>query len=145
MTTNTITGAARTEAWDGTDLDQPSRWHKPRLIVITTDLFDDDHDDKDIWSAFDVMEWAERHTFYVPTSHYARMARFVQRRMDALREYAAKFDDCPTEAMRNSPAAKWARERAAAPPPAHIRIHASVRYDQASGDVVPELGPAGAR
>lgn len=144
MTANTTISTAGIEAWDGADLDQPSRWHKPRLVVITTDLFSDGHDDKDIWSAFDVMEWADRHTFNVPTSHYARMARFVQRRMEARREYAAKFDQCPTEAMRNSPAAKWARERSAAPPPVHIRIYAAVRYDMASGDVLPDLGPAGA-
>lgn len=143
-TTSTSANTLRVEAWDTADLEQPWRWHKPRRIVITDDLFRDDMPDEHAWAVFNVMEQADRHTFYVLTSHYARMARFVQRRMGERRVYAAKFDHCPTEAMRNSPAAQMARTRAVTPP-SNIHLHAAVYYDEHTGDVLPAPATAGAR
>lgn len=100
-------------------LDWPLHWRKPRRIFVSdmADLFHPDVPDLFITEVFDVMEQAPQHTFQVPTKRHARMRSFVRRRMENRAEYAAKFDDCPTGAMRNSPAAQWARKRAVTPQP----------------------------
>lgn len=139
-------------------LDWPLRWRKPRKIFVCSmsDLFHEAVPDLFIEQVFDVMEQAPRHTFQVLTKRHARMRSFVQAREKRNQEYAAKFDDCPTEAMRNSPAAQWARQRAVTPPAniwlgvsaedqhwAEIRVHAllstpaAVRWVSAE----PLLGP----
>jgi protein gp37 len=121
-------------------LDQPLRWTKPRRIFVNSmsDLFHEAIPDTFIWEVFDVMEEASQHTFQVLTKRHARMRSIVQRRMAVRREYAAKFDDCRTEAMRNSPAARDARKRAEIIPP-NIWLGVSVE-DQKWADIrVPAL------
>ncbi|WP_432169117.1 DUF5131 family protein [Streptomyces sp. 1222.5] len=131
-------------------LDQPYRWKKPARVFVNSmsDLFHDDVPDSLITRVFDVMEAGlnRRHTFQVLTKRHARMRSFMQARQKAKREYAAKFDDCPTEAMRNSPAARDARARAAGPP-ANIWLGVSVENQQWADIRVPALleTPAGRR
>ena len=121
-------------------LDQPLRWKKPRRIFVNSmsDLFHKDVPDLFITQVFDVMEQAKHHTFQVLTKRHARMRAFVQGRMDARREYAEKFDLCPTEAMRNSPAAQWARKRAVTPP-GNIWLGVSVENQKWADIRIPAL------
>jgi len=119
-------------------IDQPYRWKKPARVFVNSmsDLFHQDVPDLFITKVFDVMEANPQHTFQVLTKRHARMRSFVQQREAQRREYAAKFDDCPTEAMRNSPAAQRAR---AAKPPANIWLGVSVE-DQKRADLrIPAL------
>lgn len=121
-------------------LDQPLSWKKPRKVFVNSmsDLFHKDVPDLFITQVFDVMEQAKQHTFQVLTKRHDRMRAFVQRREAAKREYAEKFDHCPTEAMRNSPAAEWARKRAVTPPE-NIWLGVSVE-DQKWADIrIPSL------
>ncbi|WP_234422389.1 DUF5131 family protein, partial [Streptomyces sp. NRRL F-6674] len=92
----------------------PYRWKKPARVFVNSmsDLFHQDVPDLVITHVFDVMEANPQHTFQVLTKRHARMRSFVQQREAQRREYAAKFADCPTEAMRNSLAAPAARARA---------------------------------
>jgi hypothetical protein len=100
----------------GYRLEDPLRWRKPRRIFVNSmsDLFHDTIPDSFIDEVFDVMESREasHHTFQILTKRHARMRAYMQGRMRRRREYADKFDLCPTEAMRNSPAAQDARRRA---------------------------------
>lgn len=116
-------------------LDQPLRWKKPRKVFVNSmsDLFHRDVPDAHLNRVFDVMEQAPRHTFQILTKRHARMRSFVQGRMDRKREYADQFADCPTEAMRTSPAARWAREQAENPP-VNIWLGVSVE-DQKWADI----------
>jgi protein gp37 len=121
-------------------LDQPLRWTKPRRIFVNSmsDLFHDQVSDEFISRVFDVMEQAPRHTFQILTKRHARMRSFMRARQRDRVDYARQFDDCPTEAMRNSPAAQWARQRATTPP-AHIWLGVSVE-DQKWADIrIPAL------
>jgi protein gp37 len=121
-------------------LEQPLRWKKPRRVFVNSmsDLFHEAIPDLHITQVFDVMEQAKQHTFQVLTKRHARMRSFVNARERSRAEYAAKFDHCPTEAMRNSPAAEYARKRAANPP-ANIWLGVSVE-DQKWADIrVPAL------
>ncbi|WHM32416.1 phage Gp37/Gp68 family protein [Streptomyces sp. BPPL-273] len=121
-------------------VDQPYRWKKPARVFVNSmsDLFHQDVPDLFITQVFDVMEANKQHTFQVLTKRHARMRSFVQQRESLKREYAAKFDDCPTEAMRNSPAAKWARARAANPP-ANIWLGVSVENQKWADIRIPAL------
>ncbi|MEW2420477.1 phage Gp37/Gp68 family protein [Streptomyces nigra] len=121
-------------------VDQPYRWKKPARVFVNSmsDLFHQDVPDLFITHVFDVMEANPQHTFQVLTKRHARMRSFVQRREQLRREYAAKFDDCPTEAMRNSPAAKMARARAARPP-ANIWLGVSVENQKWADIRIPAL------
>ncbi|MFG3085088.1 DUF5131 family protein [Streptomyces parvulus] len=121
-------------------VDQPYRWKKPARVFVNSmsDLFHQDVPDLFITRVFDVMEANPQHTFQVLTKRHARMRSFVQQREALKREYAEKFDDCPTEAMRNSPAAKWARERAAKPP-ANIWLGVSVETQKWADIRIPAL------
>ena len=121
-------------------LAQPYRWKEPARVFVNSmaDLFHDDVPDPFITQVFDVMEANPQHTFQVLTKRYARMRSFVQRREEQRRKYAAKFDDCPTEAMRNSPAAQDARARAAAPP-ANIWLGVSVETQTWADIRIPAL------
>jgi protein gp37 len=121
-------------------LELPLRWTRPRRIFVNSmsDLFHDAVPDLYITKVFDVMEQAKHHTFQLLTKRHARMRAFVQRREQDRAEYAAKFDHCPTEAMRTSPAAQRARNRAVNPP-ANIWLGISVE-SQAWADIrVPAL------
>lgn len=123
-------------------IDQPYRWKKAARVFVNSmsDLFHDDVPDLFITRVFEVMEAGpnRRHTFQILTKRPGRMRSFVAARYKAKQEYAAKFDDCPTDAMRNSPAAQDARRRAAAPP-ANIWLGVSIE-DQRWADVrVPVL------
>ncbi|MFJ8049851.1 DUF5131 family protein [Streptomyces luteogriseus] len=121
-------------------VNQPYRWKKPARVFVNSmsDLFHQDVPDLVITHVFDVMEANPQHTFQVLTKRHARMRSFVQQREEQRREYAAKFDDCPTEAMRNSPAAKAARERAAKPP-ANIWLGVSVENQKWADIRIPAL------
>ncbi|MGW3135941.1 DUF5131 family protein [Streptomyces sp. NPDC001139] len=121
-------------------VDQPYRWKKPARVFVNSmaDLFHDSVPDLFITRVFDVMEANPQHTFQVLTKRHARMRSFVQRREAQRREYAAKFDDCPTEAMRNSPAAQQARARAGRPP-ANIWLGVSVENQKWADIRIPAL------
>ncbi|MFI5973587.1 DUF5131 family protein [Streptomyces sp. NPDC051452] len=123
-------------------LDQPYRWKKPGRVFVNSmsDLFHDSVPDQFITRIFDVMEAGlnRRHTFLVLTKRHARMRSFMQARQRAKQEYAAKFDQCPTEAMRNSPAARDARARAAGPP-ANIWLGVSVENQRWADIRIPAL------
>ncbi|CAM5591175.1 DUF5131 family protein [Streptomyces purpurascens] len=118
----------------------PYRWKKPARVFVNSmsDLFHQDVPDLVITHVFDVMEANPQHTFQVLTKRHARMRSFVQQREAQRREYAAKFDDCPTEAMRNSPAAKAARARAVTPP-ANIWLGVSVENQKWADIRIPAL------
>jgi protein gp37 len=121
-------------------VDAPFRWKKPSRVFVNSmsDLFHQDVPDLVITHVFDAMEANPQHTFQVLTKRHARMRSFVQHREAQRREYAAKFDECPTEAMRNSPAAKWARARAAKPP-ANIWLGVSVENQKWADIRIPAL------
>ena len=133
-------------AWNGNirfiehALDQPLRWKRPRRIFVNSmsDLFHENVSDLQITRIFDVMEQAYWHTFQVLTKRPERMRDFVQRREANHQEYARKFDNCPTEAMRSSPAASDARRRAAAPP-SNIWLGVSVENQEAADERIPLL------
>jgi len=121
-------------------LNQPFRWKKPSRVFVNSmsDLFHDSVSDLVLTHVFDAMEANPQHTFQVLTKRHARMRSFVQQREQQRAEYAAKFDDCPTEAMRNSPAAKHARARAAKPP-ANIWLGVSVENQRWADIRIPAL------
>ncbi|MCR1785323.1 phage Gp37/Gp68 family protein [Nocardioides carbamazepini] len=121
-------------------LDLPLRWRKPRRVFVNSmsDLFHDEIPDEYIHQVFDVMEQAKRHTFQVLTKRPGRMRSFVRGRMDRKRAYADKFAGCPTEAMRTSPAAQWARQRAENPP-ANIWLGVSVENQRWADIRIPAL------
>ncbi|MEU3507633.1 phage Gp37/Gp68 family protein [Streptomyces longwoodensis] len=121
-------------------VDAPYRWKKPSRVFVNSmsDLFHDAVPDLVLTHVFDVMETNPQHTFQVLTKRHARMRAFVQQREEQRRAYAAKFDDCPTEAMRNSPAAKAARARAAQPP-ANIWLGVSVENQKWADIRIPAL------
>lgn len=121
-------------------IDQPYRWRKPARVFVNSmsDLFHQDVPDLFITRVFDVMEANPQHTFQVLTKRHARMRSFVQQREQHRREYAVKFDDCPTEAMRNSPAAQQARARAGRPP-ANIWLGVSVENQKWADVRIPAL------
>jgi protein gp37 len=99
-------------------LDLPLRWRKPRMIFVNSmsDLFHERVPDEFIAQVCQVMLEARHHQFQVLTKRPERMRDFMAWRHRLDGEYARKFDDCPTEAMRNSYAARCAREWAAGPP-----------------------------
>ncbi|MFJ8348925.1 DUF5131 family protein [Streptomyces sp. NPDC094153] len=123
-------------------LNQPFRWKKSARVFVNSmsDLFHDSVPDLFITQVFDVMEAQlnARHTFLILTKRHARMRSFMKARQKAKQEYAAKFDDCPTEAMRNSPAALDARARATRPP-ANIWLGVSVENQNWADVRVPAL------
>ncbi|QIJ62591.1 phage Gp37/Gp68 family protein [Streptomyces sp. JB150] len=123
-------------------LNQPFRWKKAARVFVNSmsDLFHDDVPDLFITQVFDVMEAGlnRRHTFLILTKRHARMRSFMQARQKAKQEYAAKFDDCPTEGMRNSPAARDARARAARLP-ANIWLGVSVENQRWADIRIPAL------
>ncbi|MFJ2719427.1 phage Gp37/Gp68 family protein [Streptomyces sp. NPDC087437] len=123
-------------------LNQPFRWKKSARVFVNSmsDLFHDSVPDLLITQVFDVMEARlnARHTFLILTKRHARMRSFIQARQKAKQEYAAKFDDCPTEAMRDSPAALDARARAAKPP-ANIWLGVSVENQKWADVRIPAL------
>ncbi|MEU7403844.1 phage Gp37/Gp68 family protein [Streptomyces sp. NPDC044948] len=120
----------------------PFRWKKPARVFVNSmsDLFHDAVPDLFITQVFDVMEAKlnQRHTFQILTKRHVRMRSFMQARQKAKQEYAAKFDDCPIEAMRNSPAARLARARAARQP-ANIWLGVSVETQQWADIRLPAL------
>jgi protein gp37 len=123
-------------------LNQPFRWKKSARVHVSaeSDLFHPDIDDRALTRVFDVMEAGlnRRHTFQVLTAHPERMQSFMLARQEAKRRYAAQFNDCPTEAMRNSPAARDARARAERPP-VNLWLGVPVRNQRAADARIPAL------
>ncbi|WP_331732933.1 phage Gp37/Gp68 family protein (plasmid) [Streptomyces sp. NBC_00015] len=123
-------------------LNQPLRWRKSGRVHVNgaSDLFHPGVRDETIKRVFDVMEAGlnRRHTFQVLTRYPVRMQPFVQARQEAKQRYAAQFADCPTEAMRNSPAAKDARARAESPP-SNLWLGVPVEYQRDADVRVPAL------
>lgn len=78
-------------------LDQPLRWIKPRLIVVSMDLFREDVTDDFIDRAFAVMALANHHQYQVLTKRPERMRNWLDLDHDnrehavgqAMREIAA--------------------------------------------------------
>lgn len=62
-------------------MDQPLRWRKPRRIFVNSmsDLFHENVPDEVIARVFQVMHFAERHTFQVLTKRPQRMLEFLSR------------------------------------------------------------------
>ncbi|OOG61406.1 hypothetical protein B0E46_15620 [Rhodanobacter sp. B04] len=158
-----------TKGWNGKVrfipevLDQPLRWRKPRRIFVNSmsDLFHESVPDEWIDQIFEVMErcndtswnpgtrrWTFRgtHTFQILTKRPERMLAYVTERLAKKKAHAERFKLCPTEAMQNSPAAKWAQQDAM-----HIRSHiwcgVSVENQATADERIPLLlqCPAGVR
>jgi protein gp37 len=144
-----------TKGWNGSVrmvpevLDQPLRWRKPRKVFVNSmsDLFHESVPDEWINQIFDVMErcshsewhgsqrgwtFAGLHTFQILTKRPARMLSYITARLAKKQAYADQFKNCPTEGMRNSPAAAWAKQDASAVR-THIWLGVSVE-DQATAD-----------
>lgn len=136
-------------------LDQPLRWKRPRRIFVCAhgDLFHENVPDEWIDRVFDVMEtarrnkwlgehrgwgWEDGHTFQVLTKRPGRMLQYLRARQAKKQAYADQFKGCPTEDMRNSPAAMLARQNAAAVPP-HIWLGVSVENQAATDERIPLL------
>lgn len=82
---------------------------KPKVFAIWNDLFH-----KDVSDYFIHEVYQEMHPFniyLILTKRPERMVEITNEILQAQIDYAAQFDLCPTEEMRNSPAAKWARGR----------------------------------
>jgi len=94
----------------------PNRTKKPTAWAIWNDLFHEDVPEIFIWRAWDMMAAEKKHLFFVLTKRPERMKAFVDKYEKNWADYADKFALCPTPAMRNSPAAKDARNRANTPP-----------------------------
>lgn len=120
-------------------LEQPLRWRKPRRVFVNSmsDLFHPRVTDEFLSAVWEVMEQAVHngHVFQVLTKRPKRMRAFVRNRYVS---YAEKFKDCPTEAMRNSPAAQHARECARNGWPG-IWLGTSVEDQQRADERVPPL------
>ncbi len=95
-------------------LDQPLRWRRPRRIFVNSmsDLFHKDIPDDFRDRVFEIMEQANWHTFQVLTKRSSAMRDYMKARIEKKTEYADKFKLCPTPEMRDSPAARWARNAA---------------------------------
>lgn len=122
-------------------LTQPYRWKRPRMIFVCsmTDICGEFVPDLMVHLTLDVMEAAKQHTYQVLTKRPKRLREIIESRLKERRRYADAFKNCPTEAMRNSPAAKDARKHAEAGPPANIWVGTSV-HDQPSADAfIPDL------
>lgn len=123
-------------------LEEPLHWRKPRRIFVCSmsDLFHPDVPDEFTDWVFQTMDQARWHTFVILTKRPERMRAYViERRQARFREYADKFRDCPTEAMRTSPAAKVARRRAENPMPAYVWLGTSVEDQATADDRIPHL------
>lgn len=134
-------------------LHQPLRWAKPRKIFVNSmsDLFHEAVPEIFISRVFDVMHqcvvadnnyneatglWTRRprHTFQILTKRSKRMKEFLQLQHQNAVAYADAFKNCPTPAMRDSPAARWARQAAAENWYSDIHVGVSIE-DQASANV----------
>jgi len=135
-------------------LDQPLRWTRPRMIFVCAhgDLFHEAVPDEWIDRVFEVMERCSApngagHIFQILTKRAQRMRQYMQARLARRVAHADAFSRCPTPAMRDSPAARWARE--AAQPAYYSNIWAGVsaedqtRFDERAGDL--EHTPAAVR
>jgi protein gp37 len=109
-------------------LNQPLHWRRSRIVGVSFmgDLFHEAITDKQIDSVFDVMtygnngagtswngeDWMRHplHKYLLLTKRAERMRDYMVSRQRRAEEYADRFQLCPTEDMRNSPAAVWARQ-----------------------------------
>lgn len=107
-------------------LTAPLRWKRPRKVFVCsmTDIFAAFITDEMLDRMFDVMEAAETdyvngqwvrtptHTYQILTKRSDRMRAYMAARFEKKRAYADAFKKCPTLEMRDSPAARWARQAA---------------------------------
>lgn len=116
-------------------VEDPLYWRKPARVFVNSmsDLFHAQIPDAFLHQVFNVMERATDHQFQILTKRPGRMKAFITAREAAKARYAAQFDDCPTPQMRDSPAARQARYRAAHPP-ANIWLGISLE-DQKTADL----------
>lgn len=142
----------------------PLRWNKPRMIFVCSmgDLFHDEvftlespFDDPNVDHALDsflirtdwpmldaimtVMERAKHHTFLILTKRPENMLKYFKAVQKSKQEYADAFQKCPTEAMRNSPAAKVARFEAENPVPSNIWLGVTAENQQRADERIPIL------
>lgn len=136
-------------------LDQPVRWQKPRRIFVNSlsDLFHDEVPDHYLDRVFDVMEssgsewhegqgcWTPKpwHTFQVLTKRPQRMRAYLMARYARKQAYADQFKTCPTPEMRDSPAARWARQAAAPSFRRNIWLGVSIENQQTAEERIPIL------
>lgn len=144
-------------------LDQPLRWRKPRKIFVVSmgDLFHDDtfllsspfntglnfslnsyipYTDHPMLDAiFAVMERSLNHIFILLTKRPENMSRYFSAVQKHKLKYADKFKDCPTEEMRNSPAAQDAKKSAVNPIPNHIWIGVTAENQKQADKRIPIL------
>jgi protein gp37 len=120
-------------------LEIPLRWRKPRRVFVCSrsDLFHEDV--PDVFISFVFQNMVPRHTFLVLTKRPQRMRDFMLTEVQRAKDYADAFKNCPTEAMRNSPAAKWARERADSPLYPNVWLGLSVENQRAAEERIPLL------
>jgi protein gp37 len=121
-------------------IEDPLYWRRPAKVFVNSmsDLFHADIPTDFLHRVFDVMERATDHQFQVLTKRPGPMRAFITAREAAKAACAAQFDHCPTPGMRDSPAARQARYRAAHPP-ANIWLGVSVE-DQKTADLrIPQL------
>lgn len=118
----------------------PLSWKQPRRVFVNSmsDLFHEDVPDEFIREVWDVMVRCSHHTFQILTKRPERMRQWVSAYEATWVKYAADFNDCPTEAMRNSPAAQWARKRAVQPTH-NIWLGVSVEDQERADERIPLL------
>lgn len=143
--------------------DQPLRWRKPRKIFVCSmgDLF---HDDTFLLNSpfeaglnfslnsyivytgylmldaiFAVMERSLNHIFILLTKRPENMSRYFSAVQKHKLKYADKFKSCPTEEMRNSPAAQHAKKSAINPIPNHIWIGVTAENQKQADRRIPIL------
>ncbi len=136
-------------------LDAPLRWRNPKRIFVNSmsDLFHEDVPDEFIDRVFDVMEggclvwregtgtWARHpwHIFQILTKRPERMRVYMTSRFARKQAYAEQFKACPTPEMRDSPAARLARQHADPSFHPHIHLGVSVEDQKTADERIPIL------
>lgn len=125
---------------DASRLAEPLSWRKPSYVFVNSmsDLFHADVPFEFIDEVFHVMSVTPEHTYQILTKRPERMLEYVTQRLAKKKQYADKFDLCPTVEMRNSPAAIDSR-RDAKEIPSHIWLGTSVENQETADQRIPLL------
>ncbi len=123
--------------WHDDRIGQPYRWRTAGRVLVPH-LFHPLVPEFFITRVLDMMEAHPNITFVVPTEHAVRMRDFVQKREATMRQDAAQFDAPPDRSLYASPAAKFARARAAKPP-ANIWLGVTVNDQWTAKNRIPAL------